>query len=355
MTRPRLRALVLAAGEGTRLHPLTAFLPKPLLPVLGRTLLDHTLERLAAIGCEAVAVNLHHLGDQIRDHLGEVHRGMRVVYSEEREQRLGTLGALYPLRSFLEEADVVLLINGDSLCRWPLGRLVRRHQATRAAATLLLVSRPDAAEFGGGVAVDKEGRILSFSSGETTRGEVADRHVFAGAHALSPELLGRLEDEPADIVRKLYRPLVAEGARLQGLLSRAYWHDLGTPRRYLEGVLDWARGNWATRPWRRSWRAPGAEVRGRLAAAVVESDAYVGEGARLSRSILLSGARVGAGAQLRDCIVGPGVVIPPQARIQRQVVVLARRGVPSTPGDSHVEGLVYSPLDAKRRTGTPEL
>ena len=71
MTRPRLRALVLAAGQGTRLAPLTAFVPKPLLPVIGRPLVEHTLERLAAAGCEAVALNLHHLGEQIRRHLGE--------------------------------------------------------------------------------------------------------------------------------------------------------------------------------------------------------------------------------------------------------------------------------------------
>jgi mannose-1-phosphate guanylyltransferase len=356
LSKPRLRALVLAAGKGTRLAPLTAFLPKPLLPVCGRPLVEHTLERLAAAGCEAAALNLHHLGEQIRGHLGDEYRGMPLVYSEERPERLGTLGALHPLRDFLAEADVVLLVNGDSLCRWPLPRLVRRHLATGAAATLLLAGRVDPDGYGGGVAVDKEGRILAFSRGETPRGTVAARHVFAGAHALSPELLERVADRPADIVRQLYRPLLAEGARLEAQVTRRSWHDLGTPRRYLEGAVDWAHGPWWRWP-RRSWKGPGVEIgrRVRLSAAVVEGGAAVESGARIGRSVVMAGARVGAGAEVRETIVGPGVELPERARILRQVVVVARRGLPGTEGDSHLDGLVYSPLDAPRRDGNPGL
>jgi len=137
VTKPRIRALVLAAGEGTRLRPLTSFLPKPLLPVAGRPLIEHTLDRLAKVGCEAVAINLHHLGDAIRDHLGDDHQGMPITWSEERDERLGTLGALHPLRDFLRPAEVILLVNGDSLCAWPFSRLLRRHRDGGAAATLL--------------------------------------------------------------------------------------------------------------------------------------------------------------------------------------------------------------------------
>src|SRR6187402_2776161 len=122
MPRPRLRALVLAAGRGERLRPLTATLPKPLLPVAGRPLLAWTLERLRAAGCEAVAINLHHLGGQIREQFGDRFRGLPLVWSEETEL-LGTAGALPPLREFLSAADRVLVVNGDSLCRWPLETL----------------------------------------------------------------------------------------------------------------------------------------------------------------------------------------------------------------------------------------
>lgn len=357
MSKPRLRALVLAAGYGTRLQPLTSFIPKPLLPVTGSTLIELTLERLAAAGCEAVAINLHHLGGAIRDHLGDDHHGLPLVYSLEPEERLGTLGALHPLRDFFAQADVVLLINGDSLCPWPVAKLVRCHQTTGAAATLLLAGAADTEAYGGGVAIDKEGRLLSFHSGDVPRGEVAARHVFAGAHALAPALLERIDEGPADIVRHLYKPLLAEGARLQTLVTRKPWHDMGKPRRYLEGVLDHARGGWLSRLWRRDWVSPEATVgpAAKLAGAVVEAGAEVGAGARLERTLVMASAQVGAGARLVECIVGPGARIPESARVHRQVVVPARRNLPASEGDSHLEGQVYSPLDVARRQKNPGL
>ena len=96
----RLRALVLAAGRGKRLRPLTDSTPKPLLPVAGVPILGHTLAQLAAVGCEGVAINLHHLGEAIRRRFGGDFAGMPLTYSEE-PQLLGTLGALHPLRDFL--------------------------------------------------------------------------------------------------------------------------------------------------------------------------------------------------------------------------------------------------------------
>src|SRR4051812_11891584 len=104
----RLRALVLAAGLGTRLRPLTDLVPKPLLPVTGVPLLGYTLAQLAVLGCEEVAINLHYLGEKIRQRFGPSFAGMRITYSEE-PVLLGTLGAFGPLREFFAPADQVLL------------------------------------------------------------------------------------------------------------------------------------------------------------------------------------------------------------------------------------------------------
>src|SRR5947199_9443389 len=198
----RIRALVLAAGVGTRLRPLTEQLPKPLLPVRGVPVLGYTLTQLAALGCEAAAVNLHHLGEQVRRRFGAAHAGMPLTWSEEPEL-LGTLGALHPLKDFFAPADLVLLVNGDSLYRWPLRKLVRRHLAAGAPATLLLSSRADLGAFGGGVGVDRSWNILSFRPGDPERGEVLRRYVFAGAHVFSPDLLARVGPGKADVVRDL--------------------------------------------------------------------------------------------------------------------------------------------------------
>jgi mannose-1-phosphate guanylyltransferase len=345
MQARRLRALVLAAGEGTRLQPLTRRTPKPLLPVRGVPILEHTLAQLAAIGCEAAAVNLHHLGDQIRQHFGDAHAGMPLTWSEEPEL-LGTLGALHPLRKFFAPADLVLLINGDSLCRWPLRKLIRKHLAGGARATLLLNSRPDPALFGGGVGIDRAGRILSFRPGDPERGEAVRRCVFAGAHVFSPHLLSRIGPGKADIVRDLYVPMLAAGESLATVVDAGRWHDLGTPQRFLAGARDWARGRWPQRLWRRSWisREAVLEAKVKVRRSAIEPRARVGSGARLERCVLLPGARVGEGCVVRETILGFGAAVPAGTWVERRIVMPRHEGFIPGPEDSVVGEAIYAPF-----------
>ncbi len=337
--------MVLAAGLGTRLRPLTDLTPKPLLPVRGVPILGHTLARLAAIGCEAVAINLHYLGDQIRQRFGDSHAGMPLTWSEEPEI-LGTLGALPPLKEFLAPADLVLLVNGDSLCAWPFRKLIRRHLASGARSTLLLTSRPDPARFGGGVGIDRAGRILSFWSGDLERGEVARRHVFAGAHVFAPDLLSRVEPGKSDIVRGLYIPMLAEGAAIDSVLDGGLWHDMGTPQRFLDGALDWARADWPERLWRRSWISPEASLAAgtTVRRSSIEPGVKVGEGARIEGSVLLPGARIGKGSVVRETIVGFGASVPPGTWVERRIVMPQSPGFAPSLDDSVVGGAVYTPF-----------
>ena len=341
----RIRALVLAAGLGTRLRPLTDSTPKPLLPVCGVPVLGHTLAQLAAIGCEAAAVNLHHLGDQIRRRFGDSHAGMPLTWSEEPEL-LGTLGALHSLKEFLAPADLVLLVNGDSLCKWPLRRLIRKHLAGGARSTLLLTSRVDPAVFGGGVGIDRGGRVLSFRPGDPERDEAARRYVFAGAHVFSPQLLSRIGPGKSDIVRDLYIPMLGEGERLGALVDSGRWHDLGTPQRFLEGVLEWARADWPERLWRRSWisRQAVLEPRAKVRRSAIEPGAQVSEGARVERSVLLPGARIGKGSIVRETILGFAAAVPAGAWVERRIVVPQLAGFTAGPGDSVADGAVYTPF-----------
>jgi NDP-sugar pyrophosphorylase family protein len=346
----RIRALVLAAGLGTRLRPLTEQLPKPLLPVRGVPILGHTLTQLAAFGCEAAAVNLHYLGEPIRERFGSSHAGMPLTWSEEPEI-LGTLGALHPLKEFFAPADLVLLINGDSLCRWPLRKLVRRHLAAGARATLLLASRPDPAEFGGGVGVDRTGGIQSFRPGAPERVQVVRRYVFAGAHAISPELLARVGPGKADIVSGLYDPMLEAGERIAGVVSAGRWHDLGTPQRFLDATLDWARATGPERLWRRSWISPEASVEpgARLRSVSIETGARVGEGARVERSILMPGARIGKGCVVRESILGFGAAVPPGTWVERRIIMPQLAGQVPGLDDSVVGGAVYTPFGSDAR------
>lgn len=329
MARKRVRALVLAAGLGTRLRPLTDTVPKPLLPVAGTPILGHTLAALAAAGCEAAAINLHHHPAAIRDFFGREYQGLPLVYSEEPEI-LGTLGALYPLRDFLAPADLILLLNGDSLCAWPLAALQKAHRAG-ALATLLVATRPDPAAFGGGVGIDRAGRIVSFRPGDPEAAPAVRRQVFAGAHAFPPRLLERVGPGRADIVRDLYVPLLAERpGSLAALATDRLWHDMGTPGRFLAGALAWV--------GRRGWRSPDAQVApgASVRRSIVEAGAQVALGASVEDSLLLPGAVVEVSAAVRGTLVGPGARIPEASTVEGMLVSAA-------PGDPGAVGR-FAPL-----------
>ncbi len=305
MPPPRLRALVLAAGRGERLRPLTATLPKPLLPVGGRPLLAWTLERLRAAGCEAVAINLHHLGSQIRDRFGASFRGMPLVYSEE-EQLLGTAGALPPLRSFFEPADRVIVVNGDSLCRWPIEALLAAHARRQPAATLLVHRKADPRAFGGGVALDDD-RIVAFRRGSLADAAARRHLVFAGAQVLEPELLARIPEGPGDLVTVLYEPLLAAGAPLAAVVTERLWHDLGTPQRYLDAVLDWIfRGS---RQAARVVKGAEVDTSAKLRRTIVEAGAHIDSEADLRNCVVMPGGKIGKGVWLNRCVVGTGATV----------------------------------------------
>ena len=319
MRSPGTRALVLAAGRGERLRPLTLVLPKPLLPVAGRPLAAWTLGRLVAARVETAAINLHHLGDAIRAAFGAGPRRLPLVYSAEPEL-LGTGGALPPLAGFFAGARAVLVVNGDSLCRWPLERLLSEHRRRGAAATLLVHRTVDPRRFGGGVAVEG-GRVVALRPGALAWRAARTHRVFAGAAVLEPSLLERLPAGPSDIVTSLYEPLLETGEEIAAVETARAWFDLGTPARYLEGALAFALERY---PARGARRMPGATVAdsARLRRVVVEPGADVGAGARVADSLVLPGARVGAGARLEASILGPAAELAPGEHLARTLRVV---------------------------------
>lgn len=326
--RPALRALVLAAGHGLRLRPLTLEIPKPLLPVAGRPLAAWSLERLRAVGCERAALNLHHRGAAIRERFGDAFRGMPLVYGEE-PVLLGTGGALPPLREHFEGARFAAIVNGDSLCRWPLERMLRVHRASGAGATLLVHRSVDPAPFGGGVAVES-GRIVAFRRGEIAWAAARTRRVFAGAAILDPGLIERLPEGPSDVISALYEPMLAAGEPIAVVETSRAWFDLGTPARYLEGALAWGLDGLPERGARVAADAA-VDPAAKLRRVVVESGATVGAGARLVESLLLPGATVDAGARLERVIVAPGVVVGAGEALADVLLTAADGGRAETP------------------------
>lgn len=347
MKKRKIRAFVLTAGHGARLRPLTLFLPKPLLPICGEPVVGHTLRRLAAAGCEAAVLNLHHLPDALPRCLGTRYHGLRLLYSPEEEIQ-GTLGALYPQRHFLAAADVVLLVNGDTWCCWPWKRLIRRHLRSGAEATLLLHRRPPAAALGGGIGVDAGGRVVELRGACVAAPR--RRHLFAGAHVLSRRLLERLEPGPGDVMGDLYIPLLRRGGYLDTLVTATPWHDLGTPERYLAANLDALKGRRSPFGRRRCRVSPLAEVHATatVAGSLLDDGVRIGEEAHVEGSVLLAGAEVAPASRIEHSIVGPGVHLPSAAKIENRMICRTRLGYQAGPRESMMGELIYTPLDDKR-------
>ncbi|MBI2892967.1 MAG: nucleotidyltransferase family protein [Deltaproteobacteria bacterium] len=267
------RAMVLAAGLGTRLRPLTTWLPKPLVPVAGVPVVRRTLRHLAAAGVEEVVLNLHHLGERLRSALGPACEGVRIHYLEE-ERILGTGGGVRNALGWLGDAPF-FLVNGDVVIDPDFKGLLALHERSGAAATMLLRAVPDAARWGA-VEIDGDGivrKLLGEPDGRLTA------TMFTGVHVIDPARVGPLLPEEGCIVRSAYRALVPRG-EVAGLLHTGSFHDIGTPRSYLEANLAVA----------------GAST-------FVDPTATVAPGVRLDRVVVWPNARVDA--DVEDAIVTP--------------------------------------------------
>jgi mannose-1-phosphate guanylyltransferase len=315
----RPEAILLAAGLGERLRPLTTLRPKPLFPVLNRTQLSYWLDRLQAAGVERVVVNVHHLAGKLLEALAMERRGrpgLELIESLEPERPLGTGGGIgKALRGPLKGGSgPLLIVNVDIRSDLDLLSLLDAHERLgRPPATLALVDRPERATVGLG----EGGIILGFRSKTPWPGEVA-KLCGAGIMVLEREASELIPEGVSDIVEILGRgPRRPAGVRLPGSL----WADMGSPADYLElnrllagaarfygdspsspgGLAPHDLAPHGPAPW------PGVEVEGFLCA---EAGAVVRPGARLKDSILWREAVIGEGAVVEGSVVaaeiGPG-------------------------------------------------
>jgi mannose-1-phosphate guanylyltransferase len=298
-----MKAVVLAAGLGTRLRPLTDVWPKPALPLLGQPLLRYTLAVLARAGVTDVGLNTHHLPDVMaRVAKEEAARfGLKLTLSHE-DIIQGTAGGIRGLRRVVEDADVFLVWNGDALFTPDLGPLVAEHRARGAAATLVLLPMPPGASYAT-VDVDAQGQVRRIAGRGPGGPDLLSFH-FSGVHLLSPRVFSAMAEEGAeDINRDVYPRLLQQGALVRGAVVQAAWSDVGTPGRYLEAQEALLDGDvpdvfGTASPFARVakdvsvWRADGVRLEG-----TAESPSFLDTGA-----VVEKGARVGP-----NVYVGPGV------------------------------------------------
>ena len=237
-----MRAMILAAGLGTRLRPLTTTIPKPLLPVAGRPLIVWNLLLLRKYGITEVIINLHHLGDLIEQELGNGSTlGMRIAYSRE-PVLLGTGGGIKQAERFFGGEPFVVL-NGDTLVELDLGALIRFHDGHKALATMVLRDDPDADRWGP-VELDACRRVVTIN-GRGRAGEPSDsrgKKMFAGIHVMHPRLLTDVPPGRESSIIDAYVREIQRGEVICGFTMDGYWSDIGTLERYTQAQQHAAGG-----------------------------------------------------------------------------------------------------------------
>lgn len=235
-----MKAMILAAGLGTRLRPLTNVLPKPLLPVAGTPLIVWNLLLLKRHRFQDVIINLHHLGPMIEQALGDGRRfGLRIEYSHE-AVILGTGGGIKQVESYFS-GEPFLVLNGDTLFELDLDALIAFHRERDAAASLVLRQDPEAAQWGL-IEVRDDRQVMTITGkGRPSSGPTEPR-MFAGVHILHPRLLRAVPHGRESSIIDAYVRGLHEGERIVGYDLNGYWSDIGTPERYAQVEHDVANG-----------------------------------------------------------------------------------------------------------------
>lgn len=324
-----MRVMILAAGLGTRLRPLTDACPKPLLPLMLQPMLEHWLCALQQQGVKEVVVNVHHHARQFQEWLGDGRRwGMTLTVSHE-TQILGTAGALKRVEKYLGDAPFVVL-NADVLTDLDVTALWHWHLA-RPNAMVTMALRPDpAARHYGAVTVDAAERVVQINGRPVgaTR-PVTKERMFTGIQVVSPQVLDSIPPNcEIGTTTEIYPQFIAADQAIYGYDHHGYWMDVGVPQRYRQAHWDMLAGKLGA-----AWRArlpagtrviqqpqdipPGLAHAGIVPPVLLGPAVRLEAGAQVGPYVVLDrGCSVGAGAYVRDSIFGSQVHIEASASVQ---------------------------------------
>jgi mannose-1-phosphate guanylyltransferase len=302
-----MQAVILVGGKGTRLRPLTSERPKPIVSLVDRPFMAYMLEWVASHGITDVIMCCGFLPDALQEVLGDGSRyGVSLTWVIEPDPR-GTAGALKMAEEHIDGR--FLMLNGDVLTDIDLSAQLRQHEQTGATATLGLVPVEDPTAYGL-VRVHDDLRVSGFLE-KPDPAEIDTDLISAGVYVLEPSVLEMIPpDRMVSIEREVWPRLVDAG--LYGCAHRgAYWMDIGTPERYLEGTADILAGRVRTR------------VAERLLGGGVDASATVADDAERSpQSLVDAGATVGARVRIGDgSVIGPGVTIADDVVLENAVVL----------------------------------
>ena len=305
-----MKAVVMAGGEGTRLRPMTSSMPKPLLPVANRPIMEHVLRLLRQHGLSEVVVTVQFLASLVRNYFGDGEElGMVLHYANE-EVPLGTAGSVKNAEDLLS-GDSFVVISGDALTDIDLSALIAYHKEKGALVTVCLTRVQDPVEFGITI-TDDEGRVERFLE-KPTWGQVFSDTVNTGIYVMEPEVFDYVPaGKSVDWSSEVFPQLLAEGKPVYGYVAEGYWEDVGTHESYVKAQADVLTG----------------KVNTEIDAFETAPGVFVAEGAEIDPAAVLKGpcligayAKIEAGVELREhTVIGSNVVVKSGAFLHRAVV-----------------------------------
>jgi mannose-1-phosphate guanylyltransferase len=306
--------MVMAAGLGTRLRPITWEIPKPVVPVCNRPIAAHLVQLLSSHGFDQVIANLHWFPETVKARVGDGSEyGVELSYRYE-EELLGTAGGVRGVAEFLAGGgdDAFVVLAGDALTDVDLADLVAAHRANGGVATLAVKQVADVSQYGV-IVTDGEGRVQGFQEKPDPAEALSDL-VNCMIYAFSPEVFDYFPDgDPLDFATDVFPALLAHDVPFHVHRIDRYWNDIGTLPEYVTGNLDALGGRVAVDPVGEllegeTTLAGEVEVSGPV---LIGSDVEIGPGANLVGPLIVgAGSRIGAGARLRAGVLLPGAEVP---------------------------------------------
>lgn len=317
--------IVLAGGFGTRLRPWTLHVPKPLVPILDRTMIEHVVSILPEGMVTRVLIAAGYGIEKMRDHFDNADLPYEVIIVEETEP-LGTGGAIANCKSHLD-GERCVVINGDLLTSLRLDEMLAAHRVSGAMASISLWEVEDPSRFGVADYNPDNKRIQRFQE-KPKREDAYSNLINAGTYILEPEVFDRMPDGAFSMERIVF-PEMAEAGLLGGFPFEGHFVDAGTPPSYIEAVMtlisneDWKRGYEANcEGIENSWFGGKSAID----SSAIISDSAVDEGCSIAgrveihKSAILPDARIESGAKISGCMVGKGAHIGPQANLENVVI-----------------------------------
>lgn len=309
---------MLAGGFGTRLRPWTETIPKPLLPILDKSMIEHVLDVLPESQVDKVLIAAGYGVEQMRKHFEEISLPYEVVIVEETEP-LGTGGAIANCREHLS-GGTFCVINGDLITSLKVEEMLEFHKQNGGIATISLWEVEDPSRFGVADYKEDTGKIMRFQEKPAIE-DAYSNLINAGTYILEQEIFDFMPDEAHSIERDIYEKIAETGA-LNGFPFEGMFVDAGTPTSFVEAsqacinsgrfAIGQVSGD--------SWIGNGCENFGEVIGSSLGSNVTVGEGSSIHNSVILEGAIIGSNCQLHGCLIGKGAEVNNGSNLNSEIV-----------------------------------